>query len=937
MGCTIKFLIKKYNSDTEEVEISSVNLFDVDQNESLTLQEVTDRLLNLDSEARSQLANTLRSISYHKLPSNYLRQNKIDEFIGNSSVSDLSKEYGIQLEDYGLNPEDYNDIIVISSMSFQKLGQAISGRLLDATGKPVFVVKNKYDAAKFFKYLASKQKIEQMFTADGELKSDYSEYAEDVKLIKQADSKSFTGEESMTVKDILITYLDNKSMFSKDIVKDGKVVKSLDKLLSKFVHSVLEDIDYGQNYTDLETSLKNSKTTTKDKFSWQFSKKTFYDIIKTYFPNIEFSYDDFKAMTLEQIQNILYKNNGLFLGNPRLERADIKFDITDNKTQTVVVKSSKESQQIWEKIREKLLEEVGNNSDLPQETIDFVNGLQKQLSDIPQKQVDSTVNLISLAEGSFTWEGDQISVKTTTKNNTKKIVFSKIINGDDTTNLDIILDFGYKRIGEIYDMAYDTTQIFSPVNDEASNVVNGEYNGMYVYVANRNGINNYAVSKNIFSPNAKMVVYPTLEAAKQAIDIEIASAELYTSAYSFSLNKVGPDVNIRDTIIEAPDINVGQILTVVNYGVDPFEFKKLPPCIQQILRYNKSNPNFGTFPFLRNFLDEAELDPDHVINTPEKAGAFILKFYQSLGNEAKGTLVNLDFLKSPDLIQEFSKGLKNNQEIANKIINDIKNAKIANYIVKDAFTIDKKKKDRKHVILNRYDINGETKGLFSQEAYKQTINQTLVKAVEYLSNLFGTKDMIQVLSAEQLKIFSEQHNIGIEDRLNSVKAFIYDGKIYINQATATEQDLYHEIAHLCMGILKVKNSDEYINLLNSYSQTSETMWRFKNKYDYMADVYSNLAEQDIVEETVADLIAEDIYRNSGMIEGFESKVFNKVLSTVFQAIKTQKTAEEDNGLGFTKELKSLLNGVAEESKRNRMITNILSEMIEKGDIKENCK
>ena len=32
----------------------------------------------------------------------------------------------------------------------------------------------------------------------------------------------------------------------------------------------------------------------------------------------------------------------------------------------------------------------------------------------------------------------------------------------------------------------------------------------------------------------------------------------------------------------------------------------------------------------------------------------------------------------------------------------------------------------------------------------------------------------------------------------------YNGKIYLNAATANESDLFHEIAHIFLGILKVK-------------------------------------------------------------------------------------------------------------------------------------
>jgi methionine aminopeptidase len=85
------------------------------------------------------------------------------------------------------------------------------------------------------------------------------------------------------------------------------------------------------------------------------------------------------------------------------------------------------------------------------------------------------------------------------------------VNNGKVTGKKVILSFPWASIGDLYDFAYNTNYLFSPVNED--DVVDGEYHGGYIYkyYNEKDGFTHYAVSRHIISPKAYTNNYPNLE------------------------------------------------------------------------------------------------------------------------------------------------------------------------------------------------------------------------------------------------------------------------------------------------------------------------------------------------------------------------------------------------------------------------------------------
>lgn len=114
-----------------------------------------------------------------------------------------------------------------------------------------------------------------------------------------------------------------------------------------------------------------------------------------------------------------------------------------------------------------------------------------------------------------------------------------------------------------------------------------------------------------------------------------------------------------------------------------------------------------------------------------------------------------------------------------------------------------------------------------------------------MNKKFGVE--VNIVNEEQLT------QMGIED-MNLVKAFIKDGKIYINSATAKAEDAFHEYAHLFLGALKAvpefrESYQEFVEKVLS-TERGQILYRRNQKR------FPKLSAFDIAEETVADLYGE---------------------------------------------------------------------------------
>ena len=181
----------------------------------------------------------------------------------------------------------------------------------------------------------------------------------------------------------------------------------------------------------------------------------------------------------------------------------------------------------------------------------------------------------------------------------------------------------------------------------------------------------------------------------------------------------------------------------------------------------------------------------------------------------------------------------------------------------------------------------------------------------------------------------------------SVKAFIRDGEIYINLASAKSEDLLHEYTHLLLGVLKAnpESAKIYEQLMQMVINTDEGSKELK----IIRSSYPNISEMDLMEETFASLFSRylqgrgsdinDIFReNRKFLIGENKNIFdlagdtdlktqyNKSILSIFERFSSDVAVKlkQENGLDFA------------ETINIRKKTNWINKQISEGEIKEDC-
>ena len=104
--------------------------------------------------------------------------------------------------------------------------------------------------------------------------------------------------------------------------------------------------------------------------------------------------------------------------------------------------------------------------------------------------------------------------------------------------------------------------------------------------------------------------------------------------------------------------------------------------------------------------------------------------------------------------------------------------------------------------------------------------------------------------------------------------------------------------------------------------------------DKIADYIKN--NMDVIEESVADMIAEDMFKNKSLGgQSFNGDVFMQLFEDIMKRSK-RFSSMEDNGLGFSKHIKKLLDENGNAMQRNMQISELVRQYIEDGTITEIC-
>ena len=176
-----------------------------------------------------------------------------------------------------------------------------------------------------------------------------------------------------------------------------------------------------------------------------------YEVLSFYDMTNNISKEQFSSLSEEELENIL---KDLFKKDPKMMRARVK-ELTEGSSKEDEEKniSQIDLKAAWKQFRDQNKDiEYGKLLKTPDQAKEFLTrAIQKY-----KPEYSSSVVTVSDEKATATY-----------------------IKKGKVTGKKVILSFPWASIGDLYDFAYNTNYLFSPVNED--DVVDGEYHGGYIY------------------------------------------------------------------------------------------------------------------------------------------------------------------------------------------------------------------------------------------------------------------------------------------------------------------------------------------------------------------------------------------------------------------------------------------------------------------------
>lgn len=235
-------------------------------------------------------------------------------------------------------------------------------------------------------------------------------------------------------------------------------------------------------------------------------------------------------------------------------------------------------------------------------------------------------------------------------------------------------------------------------------------------------------------------------------------------------------------------------------------------------------------------------------------------------------------------------------------------------------------------IQNSINLAASKKGLIGNNDKIEAFN----KISEYLLENFNIK--LNLINKNKIPL-----NILNKQSADDIKAYILNGEIFINYETASLIDPIHELMHLVLGVMKIKNPTEYLTLLNNSKKHP--------KFNEILETYKGNTKLDIYEEIFIDLFTETIKSKLNDFKLFDiPKLNSSIKSTLKSMFNLGKELDNISGIELlNKSTKDIINEYESElflnpiqyydsnlSNQSIKITSIKRKMLENQELEENC-
>lgn len=870
MPCEVKLQITNYNSEKNKVEaLSPQVLGTVDETQLITLDQIAEFISKLNKEKRIALAAQLRAAKVQKVTNNTVEDHQI---VSNISIKDLVTMYP-DLGKYDLPIDLQHKYTLLKCSSAQFNGVTYKGRTVTSKGEEIYIINNIYDAEKFFKHMSIRLSLDK-FVQGNEVHESLKEYEEDLKVLATRYHK--------TIQQLILNFLVNKKAYNSFKIKNKLYNPS--QIINKVLHQITGELFDTEDKSDLQIELESIKESNSTNNIWVLDKKRLYEVLSTFFENFkkQFTLEQFKNLDSDTLDSTL---KSLFVNDVKLIKASVK-NVTNGEK---IIKSSKKDKKIIS-VKQDLIQHyyelkfLPNNPDLPKSYKTAAKKLGYKFKEfwgddpIPVTDKDGITYMatIEMDENFKVTASYEMDVTPTVTEKPSYI----------TLNLN-----NWSTIGEIYDFSYADQPLFTFTE---------KYKGFYIYEYHKNGTTHYAISRSIISPKSYMKTFSDLMYAKQFIETNTDTLN-ECGLWTIKQHKGRP----RAVELEMKGIREGQIITTLDIQL-PSRFTKssfsgyVENLIDNDINYFHNHLNF-----IKNIT---------TLDSPEKAVAFIYLTHDKL---KKG--------------EDYLQFLEDNEDIVQKIIEQINGSSTVSYLIEKEEYIGKGRKKYYLKFLQNNGTNVSIDGKLGDLTIQDFIDQNLDAAINYFNNTFNVN--IKSITRSELALMNEKHHLGLENKLEIIKAFVYNGKIYINTSNANAQDLFHELSHIFLGVLKAKDSQAYQEIIDSFIQHKN----FKYQYNIHKKTYQHYSEQDVIEEVAADMIAEEMFKAKQL--GSSDFIGNKFLSQFEEILKRSERftqTMQNNGLGFADYMKDLLNENTGVMQRNMKISNLIQRLIKERKIIEKC-
>lgn len=775
------------------------------------------------------------------------------------------------LEKYKIPKELQYDFTLFKCRSAEFNGTVYKGRAVNSKGQEIFIINNMYDAEKLFKHLQVRLNLINFIQGNNVDKS-LENWREDLDIITKHYRRD-------SIQRLIEDFLINKNAYMPFKIgnKLYNPIQTINEVLSKITGELYDEGDQSA----LLIALKGIKSNGSKDDLWVFDKKKLYDVLSTFSEEVKnLPFDQFKQYDTDALNKLL---RNLFEKDVHLIKANVvqasygKQIITEPKTEK---RREKVPSEIIQQIYDQSFKP--NNPELPKRYQKAAKDLGYKFNEIIKEAGRITVLDTTGIEREVYFEMDEnFNVKAYYEVEAERKI------KETGASITIALN-KFDPIGKIYNFGYDTQGIYDYVE---------QYKGFYIYAFNRDGATHYAISRSIISPNSYMSTYSSIDRAKAAIDKNKDTLE-QCGLYSIKQFKGIP----RVSKIEMKNIRKGSIITTLDLTLPNYVKNNFSDTVKLLLK--------GTVADFQNKL--GKIENINQLDTPEKATAFIYLAH--------------DALKTG---QDFIQDLYENPEKVQEIITKINNSKPISYFVEkiDNFGnayLKLLKNNGTNVI-----VNGEIRGLSVQDSIDQNLNELIT----YFHDTLGIETI--GMSRSDLEKFNKDNNLGMENKLDTINAFVYNGKIHIVTSNANAENLFHELTHIFLGALKVSDPEAYHEIIRGYSGL-ETYKRLHTKHK---QIYQHYSEEDIAEETVADIIADKLFqaKQLGTNELKGDQVF-KLFEEIFKISNRFTQSVQNNRLGFQGYITGLLNEDTKDAiNRNMKISNLVQQLIRDKKIIEDCK